>query len=103
MQSGLQAASARNDPTEWLSTRMGPSSCLSLRVCPFAAIYEAVGAAGILEAVRVLDHVKGIGLMEFSRSDVVRHRLVQAIIEAYERPGQSARGRGREPRETPGD
>lgn len=40
--------------------------------------------SGLVEAVRVLDSVKGIGLMEFSRADVVRHPLVQSIIEAYE-------------------
>ena len=41
-------------------------------------------ASGLSEAVRILKGVKGIGLMNFSRADVVRHPLVQSIIEAYE-------------------
>ena len=40
--------------------------------------------SGLAEAVEILDSVKGIGLMRFSRADVVRHPLVQSIIEAYE-------------------
>jgi phosphate starvation-inducible PhoH-like protein len=40
--------------------------------------------SGLVEAVRVLESVEKIGLMHFSRSDVVRHPLVQSIVEAYE-------------------
>ena len=40
--------------------------------------------SGLLEAHRVLGHVEGIAVVEFSRKDVVRHQLVQRIIAAYE-------------------
>lgn len=40
--------------------------------------------SGLLEAHRVLRHVEGISLVEFTRRDVVRHALVQRIIAAYE-------------------
>jgi phosphate starvation-inducible PhoH-like protein len=40
--------------------------------------------SGLLEAERALRDVPGIALIEFSRSDVVRHPLVQRIIAAYE-------------------
>ena len=40
--------------------------------------------SGLVEAQRILGHIPGIGMMEFSRKDVVRHPLVQSIIEAYE-------------------
>lgn len=40
--------------------------------------------SGLLEANRALRNVEGIGLVEFSRRDVVRHPLVQRIIAAYE-------------------
>jgi len=29
--------------------------------------------------------VKGIGTVEFNKKDIVRHRLVSRIVEAYER------------------
>jgi phosphate starvation-inducible PhoH-like protein len=40
--------------------------------------------SGLAHALRVLDNVKGIHITRFSSRDVVRHRLVQAIVEAYE-------------------
>ncbi|NVK42251.1 MAG: PhoH family protein [Oceanospirillaceae bacterium] len=41
--------------------------------------------SGLLHAMRVLDGVKGIGFTHFSAKDVVRHPLVQHIVEAYDR------------------
>jgi phosphate starvation-inducible PhoH-like protein len=41
--------------------------------------------SGLVEALGLLREVEGIGFMEFSESDVVRHPLVQSIIRAYER------------------
>ena len=41
--------------------------------------------SGLLEAVKVLKNVDDIGILHFTEKDVVRHRLVQAIIKAYER------------------
>jgi phosphate starvation-inducible PhoH-like protein len=40
--------------------------------------------SGLVEAMRVLEGVKGIGMMRFTQADVVRHPLVQSIIQAYE-------------------
>jgi len=40
--------------------------------------------SGLLEAHRILRHVEGIALVEFSKRDIVRHPLVQRIIAAYE-------------------
>ena len=42
-------------------------------------------ASGLIQALRILDGVKGIGRVEFEKKDIVRHRLVQRIVEAYER------------------
>ena len=36
-------------------------------------------------ALRVLNDVKGIGVVRLSGSDVIRHKLVKAIIAAYEK------------------
>jgi len=51
--------------------------------------------SGLLEAHRVLKHIEGISLVEFTRRDVVRHPLVQRIIAAYE----EHRGKSRPERE----
>lgn len=41
--------------------------------------------SGLKHALRVLDGVKGIARIEFNKSDIVRHKLVQRIVEAYEK------------------
>lgn len=40
--------------------------------------------SGLLQALKILKGVKGIGVIEYGRKDIVRHPLVQRIVEAYE-------------------
>lgn len=39
--------------------------------------------SGLLQAVRVLRGVEGIGMIEYEKKDIVRHPLVQRIVDAY--------------------
>jgi len=48
--------------------------------------------SGLVEATRVLRDVRGIGIMEFAATDVVRHPLVQSIIQAYAKAGEVRAG-----------
>lgn len=41
--------------------------------------------SGLKEAMGVLKHVPGIGRVEFDKKDIVRHKLVQRIVEAYDK------------------
>ena len=41
--------------------------------------------SGLTDALSKLKGVKGIGVVELERGDIVRHRLVQNIVNAYER------------------
>lgn len=41
--------------------------------------------SGLVEAQEILEHVEGIEFIHFDKGDVVRHRLVKDIIEAYSR------------------
>ncbi len=41
--------------------------------------------SGLVEAVEILRGEEGIGIIEFTHRDVVRHRLVQRIVDRYER------------------
>ena len=41
--------------------------------------------SGLKHAVEVLNGIKGIGIINFNHSDVVRHKIVQNIVEAYEK------------------
>jgi phosphate starvation-inducible PhoH-like protein len=42
-------------------------------------------ASGLIEITRILHGVNGISFIHFSEKDVVRHKLVQEIVKAYER------------------
>ncbi|MGP1462873.1 PhoH family protein [Tannerella sp.] len=42
-------------------------------------------ASGLVHAMQVLRKVQGIGKVEFEKKDIVRHKLVQRIVEAYEK------------------
>jgi len=44
-------------------------------------------ASGLVDALRVLDGVRGIALQRFTSADVVRHPLVARIVEAYDAAG----------------
>ena len=47
--------------------------------------------SGLKHVLRVLKGVKGIGNIEFDKSDIVRHKLVQRIVEAYEKEDKRVR------------
>lgn len=41
--------------------------------------------SGLIQAMQILKGVNGIGKIEFTKKDIVRHRLVQRIVEAYDK------------------
>jgi phosphate starvation-inducible PhoH-like protein len=41
--------------------------------------------SGLIQALKILDGVQGVGRVEFGKKDIVRHQLVQRIVEAYEK------------------
>ena len=40
--------------------------------------------SGLMQALRILRGVNGIGIIEYAKKDIVRHPLVQRIVDAYE-------------------
>ncbi len=55
--------------------------------------------SGLIEAMHVVDKIEGIAFIHFDERDVVRHKLVQAIVKAYESFGDGAQAprEGRRP------
>lgn len=45
----------------------------------------AAATSGLKEAMSILKGVEGIGKVEFTKKDIVRHKLVQWIVEAYDK------------------
>lgn len=46
--------------------------------------------SGLLQALHILKGVKGIGMITLDKKDIVRHRLVTRIVEAYEKYEEKA-------------
>ena len=47
--------------------------------------------SGLIEVLQVLKHVEDIDIIRFTEKDVVRHKLVQSIIKAYEKYEENRR------------
>jgi phosphate starvation-inducible PhoH-like protein len=68
-------------------TRMGPESKMIVTGDTSQIDLPPNQKSGLREAVRILNQTKGIGFVELNERDVVRHRLVRDIIEAYGKAG----------------
>ena len=40
---------------------------------------------GLVEALKIFDSVEGFSFIRFTHRDVVRHRLVQQVVDRYDR------------------
>ena len=49
--------------------------------------------SGLVEAERILHNVPGIAFIEMSKKDIVRHKLVSRIVEAYDAYAQKKEAR----------
>ena len=45
--------------------------------------------SGLIQVVNILKGIDGIGLVKLNESDVVRHKLVQDIIRAYDKTNKT--------------
>jgi phosphate starvation-inducible PhoH-like protein len=66
-------------------TRMGPESKMIITGDTSQIDLPGRQRSGLKEAIRILRDVKGIGIIQLSEKDVVRHKLVRDIIEAYDK------------------
>lgn len=66
-------------------TRMGPNSKVIITGDRSQIDLPRNQKSGLVDALGVLRNVKGIGFVTLDSEDVVRHRIVKDIINAYER------------------
>ncbi|NMM49019.1 PhoH family protein [Marinigracilibium pacificum] len=69
-------------------TRMGPNSKLIINGDRSQIDLPKNQRSGLLEAISVLKGVKGIEFIYFDGGDVIRHKLVRSIIEAYDKASE---------------
>lgn len=60
-------------------------------------------SSGLIQALRILHDINGIGRVEFGKKDIVRHQLVQRIVEAYQAYDEEHKAEAEARRETPDD
>ncbi len=78
-------------------TRLGQSSKMIVTGDTTQIDLPDATQSGLIDAVRRLRHVEGVGYAPLEKSDVVRHDLVRRVIEAYtssSREGEQAKGSG---------
>jgi len=83
---------AQNTTTEQMKmvlTRIGFGSKVVITGDITQIDLPAGRTSGLVEAIAVLNGVKGISFVYFDEKDVVRHKLVQSVIKAYDAYGAS--------------
>ncbi|MBN1831819.1 MAG: PhoH family protein [Deltaproteobacteria bacterium] len=80
-----EAQNATSDQMKMFLTRLGFSSKAVITGDVTQTDLPQGKTSGLIEARDLLTGIKGIGFVYFSREDVIRHPLVQKIIEAYEK------------------
>jgi phosphate starvation-inducible protein PhoH and related proteins len=65
-------------------TRLGEESRCVVTGDPSQVDLRPPARSGLVEARRILGNIEGVEFIEFGQADVVRHPVVQRIIEAYE-------------------
>jgi phosphate starvation-inducible PhoH-like protein len=69
-------------------TRMGQGSKIVVSGDTTQIDLPRASASGLIDAVGRLRDIAGVNIVQMSKSDIVRHRLVQEIVRAYEDDGQ---------------
>ena len=72
-------------------TRMGPTAKVMINGDRSQIDLPRSQRSGLMEALHVLRDVKGIGFVEMKPEDVVRHRLVKDIVNAYAKADEERR------------
>ena len=66
-------------------TRLGHNSKMIITGDITQIDLEPGQKSGMVEAIETLRRIKGIGYVELTQKDIVRHRLVQNIVQAYKK------------------
>jgi phosphate starvation-inducible PhoH-like protein len=82
-----EAQNTTSEQMKMVLTRIGYGSKVVITGDITQIDLPAGRTSGLVEAIAVLSGTKGISFVYFDEKDVVRHRLVQAVIKAYEAYG----------------
>jgi len=86
-----EAQNATSEQMKMFLTRLGFSSKTVITGDITQTDLPEGKVSGLIEAIDILKGIEGIKFVYFSKDDVVRHPLVQEIIEAYDRKEREAK------------
>ncbi len=84
-----EAQNATTQQMKMFLTRLGVNSRAIITGDATQIDLPSRSHSGLLQAKAILENIEGIEFVYFDRSDVVRHRLVMDIIDAYERSDEN--------------
>lgn len=79
-----EAQNATHTQLKMFLTRMGPNAKFIITGDLTQIDLPKQGASGLLNALHILKNIEGISIVELTVEDVIRHRLVKSIVNAYE-------------------
>ena len=85
---------AQNTTTQQIKmflTRMGMNTKMIVTGDMTQIDLPASQTSGLVQAIKILKGVKGISFIELNKKDIVRHKLVTQIVEAYEKFDKEAK------------
>ena len=80
-----EAQNATSEQMKMFLTRLGANSRCIVTGDVSQTDLPRDKKSGLMEAVNVLRNVEGVAIVELTARDVVRHELVQRIVQAYEK------------------
>ena len=80
-----EAQNATSEQMKMFLTRLGANSRCIVTGDVSQTDLPTDKKSGLVEAVNVLRNVEGVAIVELTARDVVRHELVQRIVQAYEK------------------
>ena len=80
-----EAQNATSEQMKMILTRLGANSRCIVTGDVSQTDLPRDKKSGLMEAVNVLRNVEGVAIVELTARDVVRHELVQRIVQAYEK------------------
>ena len=86
-----EAQNTTSEQMKMFLTRLGTNSKMVITGDITQIDLPSGSKSGLKEAVRILKNINGIENLSFSEKDVVRHKLVQDIIKAYEKSEEAKR------------
>jgi phosphate starvation-inducible PhoH-like protein len=78
-----EAQNATASQFKMFLTRMGPSARFVVTGDDTQVDLPRREDSGLVQAIKILDGIKGISIIRFDDRDIIRHRLVKSIVKAY--------------------